>query len=145
MGVIGVGLIVLVLLAVMPPISAAMRAHKSVAVIIVLLYLAILALHPYIFGLPGRINEWRFQHQIRPNMTRDEIVRLATKLGGTDLYGNPLDKHSGIYDWPYTGAIYVIFVDSATFCIVNGTQYNFYFSPNERLSLWRRESWGSAC
>jgi hypothetical protein len=109
-----------------------------------LVYFALLFLHPYIFGLPGRIAEARFQKKIHPGMTRSEIVRLAEEYGGSGLLGAGLAGNAP-YDWRSDGVLSVSFTDSITFCVVGGKVYDFYFRPDWTLTEWKTHEWGSAC
>jgi hypothetical protein len=109
-----------------------------------LVYLALLFLHPYIFGLPGRIAEARFQKQIHSGMTRSEIISLAEEYGGSGLLGMGLVKHPP-YDWRSDGSLIVAFTDTSTFCVVGGKEYDFYFRPDGTLTEWKTHGWGNAC
>jgi hypothetical protein len=109
-----------------------------------LVYLALLFLHPYIFGLPSRIAETRFQKQIHSGMRRSEIVRLAEEYGGSGLLGTGLAGNAP-YDWRSDGLLIVSFTDSSTFCVVGGKEYDFYFRPDGTLTEWKTHGWGNAC
>jgi hypothetical protein len=144
LGVVLLG-VALTLLAVIPKTNAAMKAHKRLVVTLVSVYLVLVVLHPYIFGLPGRIAEMRFQMGLRRGLTRAEIIRLAQKYKGTGPFGTGLDMTEPVWDWRSEGAVHIQFVDWSTLCIVGGKDYAFYFSPNWRLTEWKVAGWGNAC
>ncbi|MBV9334088.1 MAG: hypothetical protein JO146_08775 [Candidatus Eremiobacteraeota bacterium] len=135
-----------VLLATRPKTNQVMKKRWRFAVVLVIALLAFAWLHPYIFGLPGRIAEIRFERNIHKGMTRSEIVRLALKYGGSGPLG-PLGSPTpdGAYDWRSDGALDVQFTDFATFCIVGGKWFRFYFLPNWTLTQWEVQPWGNAC
>lgn len=125
--------------------QATVRRHRYLAIMLCIAYLGLLFLHPYLFGLPGRIAENRFQKELRPGMTRTEIIRLAQEYGGTGPFRQSLDATKSTWDWRSDGALHVWFTDSETFCIVGGNDYGFYFSPQWKLVEWKVQPWGNAC
>jgi hypothetical protein len=138
LGVLAYGL-ALGLSAVFPNIWTALWRHRGLVITLSLFYFVLLLLHPYIFGLPGRIAEDRFQKKIHSGMTRPEILRLAEAYGGSGLLGSPL------YDQRSDGLLIVSFTDSVTFCVVGGKEYDFYFRPDWMLTEWKVHDWGNAC
>jgi hypothetical protein len=143
LGIFALGLI-LILLAAFPRTRKALSGHPRLAFTLILVYFALLFLHPYIFGLPGRIAEARFQRQIHSGMTRSEIVRLAEEYGGSGLLGMGLSGNAP-YDWRSDGLLIVSFTDTSTFCVVGGKEYDFYFRPDWTLTEWKAHDWGNAC
>jgi hypothetical protein len=58
---------------------------------ILTLVLLLVGFHPYIIGLPGRINEVQFQHALHTGMSRKEAIQLARSLGGSNFaFGSDL-------------------------------------------------------
>jgi hypothetical protein len=124
-----------------PRTRQAMLARKQLAWFVILGYLGVLVLHPYIFGLPGRIAEANFQRRIHPGITRAEVMLLARRYGGTTPFFGDLEP----YVRGPSGELNVWFADWVSLCIVNGKNYSFYFSPNSELRSWKVEPLGNAC
>lgn len=143
LGIFALGLI-LVLLVAFPRTRKALSGHPRLAFALILVYFALLFLHPYIFGLPGRIAEARFQRQIHAGMTPSEILRLAQEYGGSGPDGMSLVKNAP-YDWRSDGLLIVTFTNISTFCVVGGKEYDFYFRPDWTLTEWKRHDWEDAC
>jgi hypothetical protein len=134
-------ILILALLAVIPQARRAMSTRKGLVVAIALGFLGVVFFHPYVFGLPGRLAETSFQEQIRPGMTRSQVIALARKYGGKTPFFSDLEPYVRGPD----GALNVFFVDWATFCVGNGNNYSFYFRPNSKLRSWKVERLGNAC
>jgi len=134
-------IVVLGVLSLIPRTSQALARHKVFTVAVILVYLSVLALHPYVFGLPGRIAEIKFQRQIHPGVTRSEVVRLAQRYGGTTPFFG--DFQPGVRG--PEGGVNVWFVDWETFCIVDGNDYSFYFAPDSTLRSWKVQRLSNAC
>jgi hypothetical protein len=127
------------LMSVFPKTKQALSRHRSLVIVLSLFYLAFLIVHPYIFGLPGRIAEHRFQKNIHSGMTRSRILRLAEAYGGRGLLGGQL------YAQRSDGLLIVSFADWSTLCIVGGKEYDFYFRPDSTLTGWKTRRWENAC
>jgi hypothetical protein len=102
--------------------------------------------HPYVFGLPGRIGETWFAASLRTGMTRNDVVRLATRLGGRGMNGSSIAPNwvaSVTHGAP--GALDVLFTDTETLCIGSGKWYTLDFGSDWKLTSWSVQPWGSAC
>jgi hypothetical protein len=138
-------LAVLGLLLAFPKTRLTVTHNWRIWLLVTIVYAAFLFLHPYVFGLPGRIGESRFQKQLRPGMTRAGVIRLAEKYGGWNTFTRSLGTGESPRDWPSEGALYVDFTDWETFCIVGGNEYDLYFRPDWKLVEWKVQRWGNAC
>jgi hypothetical protein len=114
---------------------------------ILILLLLLVVFHPYAIGLPGRINETRFQHALHTGMSRKEAIQLAQSLkatniaGGSDLAPHWADNLSS----GSPGKIDLLFTDYGTICIVGGRWYTLFFGADWKLRSWRVQPWGNAC
>jgi hypothetical protein len=124
-----------------PEIRRAAITHKAPAVVMGLTFLGVLFVHPYVFGLPGRIAEMRFQEQLRPGISRLEALRLARQYGGKTPYFSDLRP----YIYGPNGESQVWFVDWVSLCVVDGNVYSVYFSPSSKLTSWKVDRLGNAC
>jgi hypothetical protein len=138
-------LLLLIVFAIIPVTMRFMQTHKLAIISIVVAVIAILFGHAYVFGLPGRIGEWRLERAIRPGMTPVQVTHLAARFGGADVDGQSLTQAGDVYDATRDGAIYVYLTDFITLCIVGGNRYEFDFGPDLKLASWKRISWGNAC
>lgn len=90
--------------------------------------------HPWVLGIQGRINEYRFGQMLRSGMSRAEVRDLETNLGATQ---NPCC----IMDSPVAR-----FDDFVFFCYVSGTQYILSFKGRHySLGNWTAEKWTDRC
>jgi hypothetical protein len=140
MFVLGFVLLVFVLvpLLIFPKTRAFLAAHKKAAAVVVSLYLAALVFHPYLFGMRGYIGEHQFERHLRPGITRDQALQLATQYNALPLDRSPFNARND-------GTLFITFIDNSTFCIVNGRTYELLFSPDSRLTEWRVIPYGNAC
>ena len=109
--------------------------------LVVTIALALLFLHPYIIGLPWRVGEIIFAHQIHKGMTRSEVIALAVKYGGTGLGSRALAPD----DDPQGGFLSVQFLDWASLCVGGGREFDFHFYKNGTLAYREVGSWSGAC
>jgi hypothetical protein len=90
--------------------------------------------HPFLLGLGGRINEYRFQHDLRNGMSRAESVALARGLGAPS-WGIGLGADTAL----------VQFVDFSTLCMIGGRSFELSFDNRSRLMDWTVTDWSNAC
>jgi hypothetical protein len=76
--------------------------------------------HPYLFGLPGRINEHRFENGLRVGMSVDDLTRLAT------------DTHADVRG----GVDSPRFTDKMTLCDTEGDSVVISFDNSDRVRKW---------
>jgi hypothetical protein len=129
-------------LAIVPKTHGVMQRNKRLVATCVAAYLALLFLHPYIVGLPGRIAEMEFGSEVHSGMTEPEIVQLARKYGGRAPFGTVAGESTHEL---YSGTVIVRFVDVVTLCVEGGNNYTLYFSPDGRLTESKVTRWESAC
>jgi MFS family permease len=98
----------------------------------VILLIAFILGHPWVFGLPGRIGELRLEHSLRPGMTIAQVAELVHNVGGI-----PFDEQPR--------AITVHFIDRTTFCIEGGLSFTLDFDNRQILSSWHSDNWASGC
>ncbi len=138
--------IVLGVLLAIPRTNAFVSAHKGTTAMVVLGYLVVLVLHPYAFGIRGRIAEHLFERHIHLGMTRDEVIRWADRVGWDKSY--TINTQWQMHE-PYSelndGRLDITFIDGVTFCVAGGKDYQFYFSPDWKVTEWRIEPWSNAC
>ena len=111
---------------------------------IALAALAIVAAHPYLFGIKGRIDEHLFASHLHVAMRQNEIRQWAWNYGGRSPAGGLTSQHS-TYDPRNDGRLDVVFTEYETMCVSGGRDYQFLFSPDLKLTEWKVEPWGSAC
>jgi hypothetical protein len=102
-------------------------------------------LHPYIFGLKGRIAEAGFEARLHKGMSRGDVRRLALQSGGAGPVESLSPSENPPYDRISDGAIDVRFTDFATLCVTGGKWFRLYFAPDWSLTQWETQSWHSAC
>lgn len=97
---------------------------------------ALIILHPYVFGLSGRLSELMFQSKLHKGMPRAEAVDLARRFGGTDLGGARIAP-SWVDSRTHgaAGSTDVQFVDFATLCVVNGKWYTLNFASDWEAAI----------
>lgn len=121
--------------------NRARGSNRRISPVTIAVILAIVVIHPYLLGLPGRVAEATFQHELRLGMHRSDAVRLARRLGGNVDSPRWMDNLK-------TGApgnLDVTFIDLVTLCISGGKNYELGFSGQWRLTSWDVSRWGSAC
>lgn len=97
-----------------------------------IVFVAFLFVHPWIFGLSGRVGELRLEHSLRPGMTIAQATGLIQKIGGDPLVESPK-------------ILTVQFVDFSTFCVGGGLRYTLTFGENQTLKSWDSKEWSDAC
>ncbi len=105
--------------------------------------LAFLFLHPYIFGMRGLIGERLFESRLRVGMSPDDALRMAIGYGAIQgglqtMPEQPLTRR-------YRERLDVTFIDFFTFCMDAGRSYSLYFSPDGKLIEWHTEPHSDAC
>lgn len=85
--------------------------------------------HPWLFGLYGRVLENRFQHEVKPGMTKAQLVQLWSESGSA----------------PPPWYDDYIFVDWETFCFESGKQFQVKFDADMRVKSWTERPWVIGC
>lgn len=98
----------------------------------VILLIAFIFGHPWIFGLPGRIGEIRLERSLKPGMTLAQSTEVIQKAGGDPLVESPT-------------TLIVRFVDAATFCIEGGLEFTLTFDQHQTLKSWDSEEREDGC
>lgn len=133
--------IVLGVLALIPKMHDAMRRHKRVVVIVVIAYIALIFLHPYLFGLPGRVREMMFVSKVHDGMTKRELLTLADQYGGH----GPLNGPNSPIDDLRGNTVVIQFENTATLCFGGGDEFVFRFSMDDLLEGWKENGWENGC
>ena len=141
-----IGIVALVIalgvLALIPKTQAAMQRHKRLVIILVIGYVALIFLHPYLFGLPGRIGEMAFLRKVHDGMTKRDLITLADQYGGH----GPFNGDIGSSPYEVRGNTVVIeFENTSTLCVGGGNEYVFHFSVHDLLERWSESRWETAC
>lgn len=111
--------------------SGYIRTAKIVGITLAVTIVLILA-HPWLFGLPGRVQEWRFQLGLHKGITRAQVLHLASATGNaasTEPNGNV-----DIVGW-----------DFGTVCIASGKERIAQFDDAGRAALWNVTAHGDGC
>lgn len=119
-----------------------MERRRRIVFTITIVLVILIFVHPYIFGLPGRIEELGFITGVHSGMTQSELIERANKFGGQGPFGFAVGN---LPDEVRPGTVVFQFVDSVSVCIGGGNRYIFHFTPNGRLETWKRIRWESAC
>ena len=131
-------------LAIVPKTHGVMQRNKRLVATCVAAYLALLFLHPYIVGLPGRIAEMEFGSEVHSGMTEPEIVQLARKYGGRAPFGTVAGESTHEL---YSGTVIPFAIRRCRHLVhvEGGNNYTLYFSPDGRLTESKVTRWESAC
>lgn len=132
--------------------------------VVVVLFLTLCVMHPYLLGLSGRIHENRFDSDLRLGLTRIDVVQLAQKTDGEVLCSasHPCDgklyNHRGYSSWETnqdeaikyalkdrSGTLKVQYADQLTLCFVAGNVYDLSFDESGHLRSWRVDQWTDGC
>jgi hypothetical protein len=98
----------------------------------VLVFIALLTAHPWVFGLPGRISEFGFGQSLKREMPFEQVHGLAADLDGRWRS----DKWNGTE---------VDFQDISMICYVSGLRFKLEFDQQDRLKSWGSEQWSDGC
>lgn len=131
-------------------IRSRLAAHPFIVVVgLCILAIALFFVHPYLFGLPGRIAETLFQSGLHQGLPRADVIRLASKLGGMDTMQDRINSNDPRWTLDLShgapGQLDIIFIDSLTFCIEGGNWYTLNFGADWKLRSWSEQPWGSGC
>ncbi len=96
--------------------------------------LLLLLIHPWLFGLPGRLQEYRFQHGLKPGMTKDQVSRLWASTGVQD--GPVPDQYNGLH---------FLSVDWATLCDDRGQDIWVFFDRQKHVQSWNTSPYRTGC
>ena len=107
------------------------RALRNAAIIVALLAALVLG-HPWIFGFPGRAQEWGFAIGLHKGMTRQQVLWWADKTGNAAF----TEKN---------GNVDVVGWDFATVCVGSGKQWIIQFDDAGRVALWNVTGHADAC
>jgi hypothetical protein len=79
-------------------------------------------------------------------MSRDEVIHWANTVGWDNSY--LIDTAWQMHE-PYStlnhGRLDITFIDWSSFCVVGGKDYQFYFSPDWKVTKWHIEPWNNGC
>jgi hypothetical protein len=100
---------------------------------LVLLIAAII--HPWLFGLPGRIGSIIFQSNLHAGMTRREAEDLSTRTSGLS---NPAGT-----DTP--SRLTVMYDLTKTLCVRTGIEHYLTFDHTQHLLSWTDVSFATGC
>lgn len=92
-------------------------------------------------GIPGRVDELRFELGLSVGMTYDETLQLRHEVGGDDIRAKPTKAN---YNDP-RGILYVWFMKGGFICIAGGDLYQIIFDAKKRVRSWTVEPWIDGC
>jgi hypothetical protein len=120
------------------------RSHLWLAV--ALAAVIMLIIHPWLFGLPGRIESIRFRAGLHEGMTRAQVRRLIEIThGDTSISVTPMTEFQGMRQETEAGVTLVHFIDMASLCEASGPLYHLRFDRDGRLGPWTVTSWVNVC
>jgi hypothetical protein len=93
-------------------------------------------LHPFLFAIPSRIAEFKFQRHVRVGMSESDVLALARRSGNDGSNGGIAISY---------GQVDIFFAHYATVCVAGGTEYVLRFDAADRLQSWRTTPFNSAC
>ncbi len=113
-----------------------------VSLVVVILFFV----HPYLLGLPGRVHELKFEHQLHRGLSRAEVLRLSEQTGGQRGFpGNVVSDFERARAETKSGVELFWFMDQGTVCITSGNLYHLHFDRTNRLMGWTTSRWSDTC
>lgn len=130
------------LIAIVPNTRRKMERRRRIVITTIIVLVVLFFVHPYLFGLPGRMAEMMLLRQVHRGITQSELIQLTNKYGGEGPYGFVVGNSS---DEGRTGTVVFQFTDIISLCIEGGKRYIFHFAADGRLATWKTVRWESAC